>query len=177
MLDKVINKIRKCGTYASLYCLEEDLNGVGLTLQATAQNKMVICKIVDNRPLADKILEDYIYVGSTPDRDREIGLAMVEAIIEFVQEAAGDPAEVVDIGRSWQNTTQFYAEFDSVQANGDVIAVAEQKQEVVTEGVIQDVLDDMSVNFGYDPMVASVSDDLDVEIEDDPFVNSVVDSI
>ena len=126
-VEKVISKIDKCVNYEMLFCLEEDFNTIGLTLQPTKQNKMVLCIIKDGIPSANRIFEDYVHIGSLEDRSKEISLRLIDCIKEFIVEHAGVASIPINDGRSWQKIQNgLYGDFveDSLIAQ-----IAEQVQE------------------------------------------------
>jgi len=102
VLNGVLKKINKCVNFEMLYCLEEDFNSIGLTLQPTKQNRVVLCTIHEGRPKAQKIFDDYIHIGDAEDRSSVIPKQLVECIKDFVIENVGPPSKLEDGGASWQ---------------------------------------------------------------------------
>lgn len=120
-LQELLYKIKHSVTCSCLYALEENLNGVGLTLQTTTKNRMIICKIKNNKPYCKKFMDDYIFIG-VADEDRELSKRAIECIIEFVMNAASEPAELKDEQRSWQDGISMYGKI--IVVNEDVESVA-----------------------------------------------------
>ena len=63
----VLFKVDMCINYQSLYAMEDDFNQVGLTIQTTSDNKIILSRIENNTPVTQKIINDYIYIGSLED--------------------------------------------------------------------------------------------------------------
>jgi hypothetical protein len=123
-MDKITYKIRQCIDYQSLYALESDLNGVGLTFQTTSQNKMILCKLRGGRPKADKIVDDYIFVGSLDTAGDEISDRAAQKIVDFVLNAKGKKGTVKDIARVWRDGLRMYENTIAVSEE-DVKAIAD----------------------------------------------------
>jgi hypothetical protein len=104
MLNQVLKKINKCVNYEMLFCLEEAFNSVGLTLQPTKQNRMVLCTVQDGKPRAGRIFEDYIHIGSLESRSESIPQPLLKCISDFVIENAGSPCDIKNSGSSWQES-------------------------------------------------------------------------
>lgn len=120
-LQELIYKIRHSVTCTCLYALEENFNKVGLTLQTTTKQRMVLCKIKNNKPFCKKIMDDYIFIG-VADEDRELSSRAIDCIVEFVMNAAGKPAKLKNKQRKWQDGISMYGKI--IVVNEDVDAVA-----------------------------------------------------
>ncbi|MBD3408531.1 MAG: hypothetical protein GF411_20575 [Candidatus Lokiarchaeota archaeon] len=121
-LQELMYKIKNSVTCSCLFALENNFNKVGLTLQTTTKNRMILCKIKNSRPYCKEFMDDYIFVGSA-DEDRELSKRAVECIIEFVMNAASDkPAKIKDEQRNWQDGISLYGKV--ILVNEDVEAVA-----------------------------------------------------
>lgn len=108
-LQKLLLKIKNCPNYETLYRLEEDFNKVGLTLQSTPKNRVILCMIRDGNAYASAVMEDYVFVGATSDLD-EVPTKTIDCIMNFVIENAGSPARVVNNKRSWQHNPKPYGQ-------------------------------------------------------------------
>lgn len=120
-LRGLLRKIKNSITCSCLYALEKDFNNVGLTLQTTTKNRMVLCKIKNNKPYCKEFLDDYIFIG-TAEEDRELSKRAVECIMEFVQGAASEPAELKQEMPKWQDNISLYGKI--IVVNEDVNAVS-----------------------------------------------------
>ena len=107
-MAKLIFKIQNSIDYHSIFCLEEEFNKVGLTLQTTAQNRVILCRIHNNKPLAEHIIDDYIFLGSLDTKDREVPVRAIECIVNFVQTNGKVASEILDIPRAWRNGVRLY---------------------------------------------------------------------
>lgn len=107
-MDKLIDKVGRCIDFKSLWCMEEDVNRVGLTIQRTHQNNMILCRVQDGTPLAERIVEDYIFVGDLGHKDSEISDKARDQIVEFIKANAGQPSCVKNVARTWRNGLRLY---------------------------------------------------------------------
>lgn len=107
-LDKLLFKIKNAPDYETLFCLENEFNNVGLTLRATAKDRMVLCKIVEGAPKATEILEDYIFVGTITERTQPLHTRIIECLLNFVMNNVGEPSKLVDKPRKWHMGVQTY---------------------------------------------------------------------
>jgi hypothetical protein len=128
-VDKLTYKIRQCIDYQSLYALEDEFNKVGLTTQTTSQNRMILCRLVNNRPKADKIVDDYIFIGSLDTATSEISDRAAQKIVDFAMNAKGKKSEVKNIARVWRNGVRMYE---------STIAITEEQVQLVAE-LIEDL--------------------------------------
>ena len=103
-IDYVVRKIDRCVNYEMLYCLEEDFNAVGMTLQPAKKDKMILCTIVEGTPTAKRIFEDYIHIGSLESGPSEVPIRLLECIKEFIVENARLPSIPLNASRAnkWQ---------------------------------------------------------------------------
>jgi hypothetical protein len=131
-LENLVEKIGKCANYEMLFCLEEDFNSIGLTLQPTKQNKVVLCKLKSGVPLARRIFEDYIHIGSLEDRSKEIPHRLLECIREFTENNVGKPDSPKNVARSWQSAqTGLYGSF--INAQNDIPQISQIADELTDE--------------------------------------------
>jgi len=120
-LKSLLCKLEHSITCSCLHALEEDFNENGLSLQVTTKNRMILCKIKDNRPFCQEFMEDYIFVGISHE-DRELSRRAIDCIMEFVEKAASESSEIKDNIPSWQNDTMLYGKV--IVVNEDVESVA-----------------------------------------------------
>lgn len=120
----IFYKIRQCIDYQSLYALEDEFNKIGLTIQTTQKNRMVLCKLINGKPTANNIIEDFIFVGSYKQLDTELSERAVEKIIDFVSNNQGAPSKVENLARAWRNGLRMYGKSLFI-ANEDVEFVAD----------------------------------------------------
>ena len=107
-LRDALKRIKMCTSYEMFFNLEEDLNNVGLTIQTTNQSRMILCRIENNKPIANKVTDDYIFVGGIQDQGKEMSQRMVECIVNFVIENSGEQSKVEDSLRDWQKMAATY---------------------------------------------------------------------
>lgn len=107
-LDKLIHKIDQCIDYQSLYALEEDFNKNGLSIQTTTNNKMILCKLRDGKIIAENVVDDYIFIGSTNTSTNELSDRAVIKISDFVRTNADKADTVKDMARVWRNGLRVY---------------------------------------------------------------------
>jgi hypothetical protein len=104
-----------CLDYQALYSMEPDFNEIGLTVQTTPNKRMILCKIQDNKPLAESIIDDYIYIGSLETATREISERAADKIGNFVKAAAGEAGKIENIARNWQDGLRMYGQAFSIK--------------------------------------------------------------
>ncbi len=61
-IETIIGKVICCSHVEELLQLEPQLNSVGLTAQNT-NNKVLVCKVINGRPSAKVLFEDYVVAG------------------------------------------------------------------------------------------------------------------
>ena len=108
ILEHVLYKVSQCIDYQNLYALEEDLNKIGLTIQTTARNRMILCKLRNGRRISESIIDDYIFIGSLGDLTREISEATNQKISDFIRNKAGAPSKLKNMARVWRNGLRMY---------------------------------------------------------------------
>lgn len=107
-LNRLLYKIEQCIDYQNLYCLEEDFNKVGLTIQTTDRRRMILCRLEKGKPITEQIVEDYIYIGSLDELSKELSERTTNKICDFVKTNAGEPGKIQDIARVWRNGLRAY---------------------------------------------------------------------
>lgn len=75
---------KKCYDYISLYSLEKRFNRINLSIRPTTGGKMVLCKVIDGKPIATELMKDYMFVGSQEIQNKEISKRLIDCIIEFI---------------------------------------------------------------------------------------------
>lgn len=105
--DSLVSRIRTCFDYHSLYAMEDGFNSVGLTIQTTAKNKMILCKIINGKPKATKVGVDYIFIGEL-DSNGEYSDRVEQKIVDFVLNSASKQDKVKDTARVWRNGLKMY---------------------------------------------------------------------
>jgi len=135
-LSMVLGKIDLCIDYQALYAMEPDFNEVGLTVQTTSNKRMILCRIQDGKPLAESIIDHYIFIGTLEDSAREISERASEKIKSFVKQAAGERDEIKNIARSWKDGLRMYGQAvrlkEGEEKEGNVIS--EDKEYPLMEG-------------------------------------------
>lgn len=109
-LHRIIHKIRNCINYRNLVALEKPFNDIGLTIHPTAKNWFILCKIIDNKPCATSVVDDFIFLISMDRIEDEISDRALDCIVDFVQNNADKPSEVLDIAKTWRNGIRTYGE-------------------------------------------------------------------
>jgi hypothetical protein len=125
-LAKLVNKIYQCPDYQTLYTLEDDFNEVGLTIQTTSNNRIILCKIKDSKPLSDDPLVDYIYMGSLDIAINPLNAELMLKIIIFIVNAKGAKGELKNMARSWRDGLRMYEQSIAVEGK--------EKGKTITEG-------------------------------------------
>jgi len=123
----IFYKIRQCIDYQSLYALEDEFNKIGLTIQTTQKNRMILCKLVDGKPIANNVIEDFIFVGSYQQAETELSDRAIEKIIDFVGNNQGAPSKVENLARAWRNGLRMY---------GKTLFIANEDIEYITDNLI-----------------------------------------
>lgn len=107
-VSKVIYKIQQCIDYNSIYALEPKFNEIGLSIQTTAGNRMILCRLQDGKPKTESIIDDYIFVGSLATTNHELSERATDKICDFVQTNAGKASQPEDMARVWRNGLRMY---------------------------------------------------------------------
>ena len=107
-IGTILYKIKNCPTYSSLYDMEQEFNKIGLTIQITTNNRMVLCKIKNHKPYCQSIIDDYIFIGILNDKDIEISDKMLQCMTNFIMNAASAPSKILNLPRKWQDGTRLY---------------------------------------------------------------------
>jgi hypothetical protein len=125
-VEKVVYKIGQCIDYQSIYALEESFNKIGLTIQMTSRNRMILCKLLEGKALTERVVDDYIFIGDTKDLSKDISERASEKICDFVRTNAGKSSKVENTSRAWRNGLRMYESVvivneDQQKIAGDII--------------------------------------------------------
>lgn len=123
-VDRLVYKIEQCTDYQCLYALEEEFNKVGLTVQTTPKNRMILCKLRNGKPLAESVVDDYIFIGSLDNMTNELSDRVVSKIGDFVRTNSAMPDKVQNIARVWRNGLRMYESTVAIM-NEDVSRIAD----------------------------------------------------
>ena len=91
------------------------MNNIGLTIQTVPNNRVILCKIANNKPSIEKPTEDYIYIGST-STTTEITETVMLRIIRFVASASGQKSEIKNMSREWRNGLRMYGKSIAIES-------------------------------------------------------------
>lgn len=124
-LEKLLHKISSCIDYQCLYALEEWFNKVGLTVQTTSRNRLILCRLdKEGKVISDSVIDDYIFVGNLDELGKELSDRATQKISDFVRNHAGGPGKVLDKARVWRNGLRMYE--DIIIVNEDVQEIADK---------------------------------------------------
>ena len=107
-VENLLIKVSRCPNYRTLYAMETDFNKGGLTIQTTAGNRVILCRLVKGRPMAAEVITDYIFIGALNEADRDLDDRASMKICDFIANAAGPSGTVMDTARSWRNGLRMY---------------------------------------------------------------------
>lgn len=106
-VNKLIARIRTCYNYSSLFAMEDGFNSVGLTVQTTPKNRVILCTIIDGIATANEVGTDYIFLGSI-DQNSEYSERVEQKIIDFISNKAGPAAAITNNAKVWRNGVRMY---------------------------------------------------------------------
>jgi len=127
-LASLIYKINQCIDYQTVYCLEDDFNKVGLTIQTTSKNRVILCKIKSGKPISGRPIDDYIFIKGLDNATEEVSPSAAEKIIAFVQNAKGQPGTIKNVARKWQDGLRMYEQTIAIMHESE-----EHGEEAITE--------------------------------------------
>ena len=107
-LATILARIDQCIDWQTLYALEDNFNEVGLTIQTTSNKRMVLCKLKNGKPVSNKVIDDYIFIGGLDVSMNEISAAAIEKLKAFVQNASGKKDTVKNVARKWKDGLRMY---------------------------------------------------------------------
>jgi hypothetical protein len=121
--NALLRKVNDVVYFDTLFSLEEDFNKVGLSVQLSGGNRVILCKIVGGKASAATIMEDYIFIGpfAGAGAEQEISERLMSSISNFISHNAGTPAKIESTQRTWQQGVKTY---------GQAIRIAEDIQEI-----------------------------------------------
>jgi len=108
VVDKLVDKLGRCIDYQSVYALEEEFNKAGLTVQTTSNNRVILCKLQEGRPVANNVVDDYIFIGSLDAAINELTDRAVMKMCDFVRTNASMADKVRNTARVWRNGLKMY---------------------------------------------------------------------
>lgn len=106
-VDKLIKRIKSCYNYQSIYAMEDGFNSVGLTIQTTPKNRMILCKIVEGTASAKEVGSDYIFLGNL-ENITEFNERAEQKIIDFVLNNASNAGTITNDAKVWRNGVRMY---------------------------------------------------------------------
>lgn len=106
--DQLVKRIQQCYNWRSIYELSEDLHRIGLTIRDTNGGRMILCRMEEGRPIADKIVDDYIFVGAKDCLDEEISSRAMEVITDFIHSNASYPQTLIRDGQDYTKDMALY---------------------------------------------------------------------
>ena len=122
-LETLLYKLRNCLNWDALFALEEDFNQIGLTLQPTTKERVVLCKIKDGQPSAERICEDYMFLANATERNTTLSERHIEVISDFCINASSAPATLEgNPRRKWMHGVQTYGKI--IVVNEDIQYIA-----------------------------------------------------
>lgn len=87
MLQNLINKIRRCDCWNTLYSLAEEFKKYGLSIEHTNGGRHALCRLENGQPVVESILDDFIFIEGT-DAHSEISPRAMEVITDFTWRCA-----------------------------------------------------------------------------------------
>ena len=108
--DGLLERVKHCYDWKSIYTLKDDFEKVGLTLHDTAGGRKVLCRIEEGQPVVKNIVDDYIFMGSSSNLDEEISNRALEVILYFLENKASEPKIVMDSSQSYSKDMKLYGE-------------------------------------------------------------------
>lgn len=128
-VDRLLFKLKNLVYFDTLFSLEEDFNSVGLSVQMSGNNRVILCQITEGRASAHKVLEDYIFLGpfTMATNKAEISERLQSSIMDFVMNKSGNPAKIENAPRLWQQGVKTY---------GQVIRIMNEDVQLVSQDMI-----------------------------------------
>ena len=126
-LQKLLYKIKNCGSYYMLYKLEEGFNSVGFTLQRTLKDHYILCRIVNGEPVTEEPMDDYIFLGSVDESTIEVPNGNMDSIINFIIGSASEAAKLDEGPRINRNGFCIYGRIMLV--NEDIHKISQEMSE------------------------------------------------
>lgn len=125
-INSILYKVKNLVYFDTIFALEEDFNRIGLTIQISGNNRVILCQIKEGRPSAKMVMEDYMFLGpfSMATGKHEISERLVSSITDFIMNKAGEPAAVQNVPRKWQQGVKTYGHVIRIM-NEDVNVIAQ----------------------------------------------------
>lgn len=106
--DNLLERVKHCYDWKSMYTLKDEFEKIGLTLHDTSGGRKVLCRVESGKPVVESIVDDYIFMGSGTNLDEEISNRALEVIIYFLENRASEPQTVLDSSQSYSKDMKFY---------------------------------------------------------------------
>lgn len=100
-------KILKYPSWRTILAVKEDLEDNGLTIKETIDGRYLLCRIEEGRAVYDKILDDYVYIGSHDRLDESIDSMRLSMINDFVLDKASNK-RLSNSSKSYNKNTSLY---------------------------------------------------------------------
>ena len=122
-LERLLYKLNECINWDTVFAMEKDFNKIGLTLQPTTKDRVVLCRLVEGQPSAQEIGEDYMFLASQAERGISLTERHVRIISDFCINCASKPSLVEGPPRrKWMQGLATYGKI--VVVNEDVQHIA-----------------------------------------------------
>ena len=106
--DSLLERVKHCYDWKSIYTLKDDFEKVGLTIHDTSGGRKVLCRIEEGKPIVNNIVDDYIFMGTSANLDEEVSKRALEVILYFLENKAGEPRVVLDNSQSYSKDMSLY---------------------------------------------------------------------
>lgn len=128
--DHLIERVKHCYDWKSLYAMHEEFKKIGLTLHDTSGGRKVLCKVEEGKPVINNIVDDYIFVGSNDVLDEEVSQRALDVILYFLETKAGQPQAVMDSRQSYSKNMALYGKPLMIHTEGAQV----KNQEIIILG-------------------------------------------
>lgn len=88
-LDSLLAKLSEATCHEDLYALGSDFNKLGFTIATTSGGRAVLCRVNEGKIVADKVLEDFVFIGDPGNIFEHFTDGTVDKIADFVKDKAG----------------------------------------------------------------------------------------
>jgi len=105
---KLVRAVTSCYTFGDLYSISEEFSKHGLALVETNGGNYLLCRVENGQPIAENIIDDYIFAGSSKVINDRIPADLKECIIKFVEENRSGEAVKQVPRRSWTANTSVF---------------------------------------------------------------------
>lgn len=85
----IIQKIKNCYDYRTLFKIKPELNACGLTIESLNSGQHILCRIENGKPKADEVFIDFIYLEKRSLLE-DINDVKKGTIIDFVERNISD---------------------------------------------------------------------------------------